>query len=70
MLAPARGFYMSKHLGKDEVRIAYVLNRDDLEKAVEILREGLESYRSLRGLPVPSDHDLDDPSLQRLSAAE
>ncbi len=70
MLAPARGFYVSKHLGCDEVRIAYVLNRDDLEKAVEILRHGLEAYREAKGLELPSDQPPDDPRLQRIAAAE
>ncbi len=45
MLAPARGFYASD-LGKSEVRIAYVLNVDDLKRSVEVLRVGLERYRN------------------------
>ena len=43
MLAPARGFYESD-LGRSEVRIAYVLNADDLKRAVEVLRAGLAAY--------------------------
>jgi aspartate aminotransferase len=43
MLAPARGFYESD-LGRSEVRIAYVLNCDDLRRAVEVLRAGLGVY--------------------------
>lgn len=43
MLAPANGFYASD-LGRDEVRIAYVLNERDLRAAVEILRIALERY--------------------------
>ncbi len=46
MLAPAEGFYESKDLGRDQVRIAYVLNTDDLEKACNCLREGLKAYNS------------------------
>lgn len=45
MLAPASGFYASP-LGKSEVRLAYVLNVDDLRRAVEVLRAGLERYNS------------------------
>ena len=45
MLAPANGFYASE-LGKDEVRIAYVLREEDLLSAVEVLRVALERYRS------------------------
>ena len=45
MLAPARGFYESD-LGRSEVRIAYVLNCDDLKRAVEVLRAGLAAYAS------------------------
>jgi aspartate aminotransferase len=44
MLAPASGFYASS-LGKSEVRIAYVLNQDDLRRAVEVLRVALEQYK-------------------------
>jgi aspartate aminotransferase len=44
MVAPAAGFYGTKGRGKDEVRIAYVLNCNDLEKAIEILRRALVEY--------------------------
>lgn len=70
MLAPARGFYMSKHLGSDEVRIAYVLNRDDLKKAVEVLRQGLEAYRKAKGLAAPADQSVDDARARRFATAE
>jgi len=50
MVAPAPGFYATPGLGRDEVRIAYVLERADLERAVEVLAEGLAAYRALRGL--------------------
>ena len=43
MLAPASGFYAS-NLGRSEVRIAYVLNEDDLRRAVEVLRAALSRY--------------------------
>lgn len=45
MLAPAGGFYSTKGLGKDEVRIAYVINSEDLIRAVEIIRQALVKYR-------------------------
>ena len=44
MIAPANGFYSTPGLGKDEVRIAYVLNVDDIKKAMNILAEGLKAY--------------------------
>jgi aspartate aminotransferase len=44
MMAPANGFYSTPNLGKDEVRIAYVLNTQDISKAMRILKEGLASY--------------------------
>lgn len=44
MVAPANGFYATPNLGKSEVRIAYVLNCDDLRKAIELLRIALEQY--------------------------
>ncbi len=46
MLAPAEGFYATPGLGKDEVRIAYVLNAKDMERAMYILKKGLEKYNS------------------------
>lgn len=45
MLAPAPGFYATPGLGRDEVRIAYVLNEAALREAVTILGAGLEAYR-------------------------
>jgi len=47
MMAPAAGFYATKGLGKNEVRIAYVLNEDDLKRALEILEAGLKEYIDL-----------------------
>lgn len=44
MLAPAEGFYVTKGLGKNEVRIAYVLNCEDLKKAATCIRKALETY--------------------------
>jgi aspartate aminotransferase len=45
MVAPVSGFYGTPGQGLDEVRIAYVLNCDDLRTSMEILRQGLEAYR-------------------------
>ena len=44
MVAPAAGFYSSPNVGLDEVRIAYVLKKDDLIRSVEILKEALKAY--------------------------
>ena len=44
MLAPASGFYATPGLGKDEVRIAYVLKIDDLRNAMETLEAALKAY--------------------------
>jgi aspartate aminotransferase len=44
MMAPASGFYASKGLGKNEVRIAYVLKKDNLRKAVKCIEEALKVY--------------------------
>jgi aspartate aminotransferase len=44
MVAPASGFYSTPGLGKDEVRIAYVLKIDDLKNAIETLEEALNVY--------------------------
>jgi aspartate aminotransferase len=50
MVAPAPGFYATPGLGRDEVRIAYVLKSEDLERAVAVLAEALPAYRAARGL--------------------
>ena len=44
MVAPANGFYSTSGLGQDEVRIAYVLNVQDIRKAMHILEEALKVY--------------------------
>ncbi|GFS04177.1 aminotransferase [Elysia marginata] len=46
MIAPAPGFYNNSNEGKNQVRIAYVLNKGDLKKSVQILAKGLEVYNS------------------------
>lgn len=44
MMAPGSGFYTDPEAGRQEVRMAYVLNRDDLKEAMIILRKALEAY--------------------------
>ncbi len=44
MVAPATGFYATEGLGKNEVRLAYVLKIEDLREAMRVLAEGLKSY--------------------------
>lgn len=46
-MAPASGFYTTPGLGKNEVRIAYVLNKEDLGKALTVLEKALETYNQL-----------------------
>lgn len=45
MAAPADGFYKTHGLGKNEIRIAYVLEKPELQKAMTILKEGLSAYQ-------------------------
>ncbi|MDP8201722.1 MAG: pyridoxal phosphate-dependent aminotransferase [Candidatus Tenebribacter burtonii] len=45
MFAPAQGFYATPDLGKNEIRLAYILNKNDLKKAMKIFRKGLEKYK-------------------------
>lgn len=47
MMAPASGFYSTPGLGRDEVRIAYVLKKEDLQRAIFLLEKALEAYNSL-----------------------
>ena len=44
MLAPASGFYMHPEMGRNEVRIAYVLCKQELAKAILVLEKALEAY--------------------------
>ena len=43
-MAPASGFYTTPGLGKNEVRLAYVLKKEDLAKALVVLEKALETY--------------------------
>ena len=44
MMAPAAGFYTTPGAGRDEVRLAYVLKKEDLVRALFVLRKALEAY--------------------------
>ena len=55
MLAPASGFYTDQNIGQNEVRIAYVLSKDDLKEALETLEKALETYGKLM---MNADSDL------------
>lgn len=46
MMAPACGFYSTPGMGRDEVRIAYVLKKEDLQRAIFILEKALEAYNA------------------------
>ena len=44
MMAPASGFYTTPGAGSNQVRIAYVLKKDDLNRALVVLQKALEAY--------------------------
>ena len=44
MFAPGNGFYLTKGMGEQEIRIAYVLKLESLKKAMECLRIALDQY--------------------------
>lgn len=46
MMSPAEGFYCTQGLGKNEVRLAYILKEEDLKRSMEILKKGLEAYKN------------------------
>lgn len=46
MATPSEGFYATPGLGRDEVRLAYILNEEDLKAAAECLKLGLEAYKA------------------------
>jgi len=45
MVAPAAGFYSTPNTGKNQVRIAYVLKKENLERAIVILKKALKKYK-------------------------
>lgn len=45
MVAPAAGFYATEGLGKNQIRIAYVLDKESITRAVQILKAALEVYK-------------------------
>ena len=47
MMAPSSGFYTDPEEGRKQVRMAYVLNKEDLSKAMIVLRKALETYNSM-----------------------
>jgi aspartate aminotransferase len=47
-MAPASGFYTHPDLGRNEVRIAYVLKKEDLQKAMLVLEKALEEYKKVQ----------------------
>ena len=49
MYAPAEGFYATPGLGKNELRIAYILKAEDLARAIELLGKGIEAYKAKGG---------------------
>ena len=46
MFAPGEGFYATPGKGKNEIRIAYVLKHEDLERAMELLALGIQAYQN------------------------
>ena len=46
MLAPASGFYSDPSKGRNEVRIAYVLKKEDVQRALVVLAKALEAYNN------------------------
>ena len=53
MMAPAAGFYRNPELGRNQVRMAYVLKKEDLAKALVILEKALEAYRNRKLSEIP-----------------
>ncbi len=52
MMAPGSGFYATPGLGKNEVRLAYVLNKESISKAMECLAHGLKAYHQVKELAM------------------
>lgn len=58
MLAPATGFYGTKGLGKNEVRLAYVLNLKDIDEAMDCLQKALEEYPHRAEIKTRANADI------------
>ena len=48
MMAPAAGFYSTPGMGKNQVRLAYVLNKKDIHRSLFLLEKALESYKRIQ----------------------
>ncbi len=46
MFTPAESFYKTPNTGRNEIRMAYVINRDDITRSMELLAKGIEAYNS------------------------
>ena len=57
-LAPASGFYTGSHKGVDEVRIAYVLKKEDLAVCLKILQEALKVYPGSKVRQVTKGNEI------------
>ena len=62
MMSPASGFYSTQGIGKNEVRVAYVLNIEDLKHAVECLKIALQVYP---GRTNETIRQLDDSTMRQ-----
>ena len=47
MMAPASGFYTDSNMGRNQVRLAYVLCKEDLQRAIMILAKAIEEYKKI-----------------------
>lgn len=47
MVAPGFGFYHDSNVGKSQIRLAFVLNCEDLKKAINLLKIGLDEYKKI-----------------------
>lgn len=46
MMAPAQGFYTTPELGKEQVRLAYVLCKEDIQRALMLLEKAIKQYNA------------------------
>ena len=46
MFTPAESFYKTPHTGVNEIRMAYVINKDDIKRSMELLKKGIEAYNA------------------------
>lgn len=64
MMAPAAGFYSTPGMGRNQVRLAYVLNKKDIMRALFVLEKALEKYKQCKIMEMIINQNLLDSCME------